>query len=116
MTLLGQILSYLITYAQVWNNLLASAAQKWSAKCDYQHGEPTAPSSDVDLSSLPYDTTTIGQNNIYINGYVVPAAKVTNGWFNFNKYYTYDNNSCSAPPSFGQISCGYYTQVTMALR
>ncbi|XP_022106668.1 cysteine-rich secretory protein LCCL domain-containing 2-like [Acanthaster planci] len=84
-----------------WDKSLALMAQAWSAKCIWDHGQPTPNIS-------PF--TSLGQNMYLITGYGNrPSGRaVSTFWYNENRHYTFETDACSG------VTCDHYTQLVWA--
>ena len=81
----------------VWDDYLASLAEKWAAECRFEHGQPKRNRTDH-----------IGQNLVQESGRY-NAKEGIEVWYEEKKYYDYDTLQCTK----GQM-CGHYTQVVWA--
>ena len=81
---------------QTWNNILATMAKTWAARCVWEHGQP----SNVDTSGL--STQAIGQNLHMTGGSTVNLVAAIQSWYDEKSGYDYDSNT---------QCCGHYKQV-----
>ena len=84
---------------QRWNSKLAELAQKWSDRCEFEHGQP-----QFNAQTVGYDK--LGQN-LYVNTDLSKGMRAgVQAWFDEKSDYTYESLTC-APGK----ACGHYTQV-----
>lgn len=72
-----------------WNEMAATQAADWAARCDFTHRQPN----------------TLGENIFASTSSRTPTAVVTS-WANEKSDYTYASNTCAVGKQ-----CGHYTQI-----
>lgn len=82
---------------QKWNAKLALMAERYAAKCLWEHG-------DLEADDLPYKA--VGQNLFASQNEKINFDYVTMKWFEEKSNFNFSTKTCSA----GKL-CGHYTQV-----
>jgi hypothetical protein len=85
-----------------WNSALAHTAQKWSDRCNFEHGQESFDEQQVGHKQL-------GQNMWAHTDTTYTVKTGVQAWYDEKKDFYYDSLQCNA----GQM-CGHYTQLVWA--